>query len=75
MMGWGYGIMGWFGMMLILLAIIGAVIYAVIKLSSGNYRGSERRHDNSLEILNERFAKGEISEEEYRRTKEMIMKR
>jgi putative membrane protein len=75
MMGWGYGIMGWFGMMLILLAIIGAVIYAVIKLSGGNYRGSERRYDNSLEILNERFAKGEISEEEYRGKKEMILKR
>ena len=63
---------GGFGMMLIPLLLIGLVIYAVYKMSSNN--GGMRNIDNSLEILNERFVNGEISEDEYKRKKAMILK-
>ncbi|MDF2519406.1 MAG: hypothetical protein K0R84_34 [Clostridia bacterium] len=77
MMGWGYyGLMGgMFGMMLIPLALIGVTIYAIIKLTGNNNMRGGRSYDNSLEILNERFVKGEIDEEEYKRKKEMLLKR
>lgn len=81
MMGWsnGYGMMGggWFGYMLIPLIIIGVIIYAVFKLSNNNKNGryASQQHDSSLDILNERFAKGDITEEEYNRKKDMLMKR
>lgn len=77
MMGWGYGMMGgWLGMMLFPLIIIGIIIYVVIKLigNTNHYEGG-RQYNNSLEILNERFVKGEITEEEYKHKKEMLMKR
>lgn len=77
MMGWGYGMMGgFFGMMFIPLIMIGIIIYAVFRVSGNNHHtGSERRYNNSLEILNERFAKSEINEEEYSRKKEMHLRR
>lgn len=75
MMGWSYGMMGgWFGMF-ILLIFIAVIVYAVFRLSGDNHTSSGKNYDNSLDILNERFARGEISEEEYKRKKEMIMKR
>lgn len=77
MMGRGYGISGgWFGMMLIPLTIIGVIIYAAVKLSNNNnHGGNQRQYDKSIEVLNERFAKGEITEEEYSRKKEMLLRR
>lgn len=75
MMGWGYGMMGgWFGM-LIQLILIAIIVYAVVRLLGHNHAGNRRSYDNSLDILNERFARGEISEEEYERKKAMILKR
>ena len=63
-------------MIFIPLIIIGIIIYAVFRVSgNNNHAGNERRYNNSLEILNERFAKGEINEEEYSRRKEMLLRR
>ena len=49
---------------LILIVIIGISIYMIVK----NKRGKSP----ALEILNERFAKGEINEEEYIKKKENL---
>lgn len=73
--GWGYGMMGgWFGMLLPLL-FMAVVIYTVIKLAGGNQTNHGKRFDSSLDILNERFAKGEITEEEYKHKKVLITQR
>lgn len=73
--GWGYGMMGgWFGMLLPLL-FMAVVIYTVIKLAGGNHINHGKRFDTSLDILNERFAKGEITEEEYKHKKVLITQR
>lgn len=74
MMGYGYGMMGWFVMMIIPLILVGLIIYAIVRLSQarqGNYEGQGKRN-TALDTLNERFAKGEISEEEYNKKKKMI---
>lgn len=46
----------------ILILIIGYAIYNIVKNQKGKI---DNRSDLALEILNERFAKGEIEEAEY----------
>ena len=76
-MGYGYGpigsgMMGGFG--LIPLILIGVVIYAVIRLSQGSHRNysSHRENGDALDILNQRYANGDISDEEYARKKKIL---
>jgi len=59
MMHYGYG--GWF-MWLILVIVIAMAIYFIVQAKRG---GSAR--ETPLEILNKRYAKGEITKEEYDR--------
>jgi putative membrane protein len=61
MMHYGYG--GWF-MWLILVIVIAFVIYFVVQTQKG---GSVR--ETPLEILKKRYAKGEITKEDYDRMK------
>ncbi|WP_410511303.1 SHOCT domain-containing protein [Paenibacillus sp. BR2-3] len=69
MSGYGYG-MGIFGILLNLLIIIG-VVYVVIKLVKGE--GLVRASDSTPEkILAERYAKGEITDDEYKQMKERL---
>lgn len=73
MMGYGYG-MSWFGMIIPLL-LIGLIIYVVMKLtqsSSINNNTKNIKLNDAIDILNQRFASGEISEEEYMKKKKMI---
>lgn len=71
-MGYGFGMMGLFG--LIPLVLIGLIIYAVVKLTQSrqgdNY--NIKGKSDALDILDQRFANGEISEEEYTRKKKML---
>ncbi len=69
MMGYGFG-MGIFGMLINLLIIVG-VIYLIIRLvkNDGTKRGNEQTADL---ILAERFARGEITDEEYKRMKKVL---
>ncbi len=75
MMGWGYGLMAWIGMMLVPAAIILVVIFIVLKLIMNNNNKNETIPSNALRILDERFARGEIDEEEYKEKKALILKR
>lgn len=66
----GYGMMAGFGMFVPLL-LIGLIIYIAFRLSNGNYSIGNEGND-ALDILNQRFAKGEISEEEYIQKKKIL---
>ncbi|WP_342479885.1 SHOCT domain-containing protein [Paenibacillus sp. FSL L8-0340] len=69
MMGYGFGF-GIFGLIINFLLIVG-VIYLVIRWVRGN--GNSRFNDNTpRRILDERFARGEITEEEYYRMKNIL---
>lgn len=56
---------------LIPLLILGGVIYAVFSLFESNQNKNINNKD-ALEILKERYARGEINEEEYKRIKNKI---
>ena len=52
-------------MMIIPLILVGVVIYLITKQEGTSSIKRIETKDNSLDILNERFARGEINEEEY----------
>lgn len=54
---------------LIFLIAIGLIIYAFWSPNNGNFTGREK---SAMEILRDRYAKGEIDEEEFRRRKETL---
>ncbi|PTQ81421.1 putative membrane protein [Trichococcus patagoniensis] len=74
---YGYNMMGGWGifMMIILLVIlIVIIVYVVMKLvQGGNNAGTTSNgRDEALEILNQRYAKGELSDEEYQQKKKIL---
>lgn len=78
--GYGFGGYGFGGphiiMMIGVILILLAIVYFVYK-SSQNRNSNvayEKISPKAIEILNERFANGEINEEEYRSRKDQILK-
>ena len=63
---WGGGIGS-----LLLLVLIVAGVAMLIRAMSGD-RAARNDRDHSMEILRTKLVKGEISEEEYRRMKEIL---
>lgn len=79
MMGYyGYGMMGYGMIMMAFMGIIAVlVIVALVKYiqrSSWSHKSSNI-NNNALSILNERYAKSEISDEEYQKKKTEILRR
>lgn len=71
MSGWGWGMMGFFWLFLVL--IVALVVWAVWVAAR---RGSGRPTRNgALAVLEERFARGDISPEEYRERREVLEER
>ena len=75
MMGYWYGGLGWIGMLInlvisvvLIIGVIFLVIWIVKRLSNNN---SEREFNNTtlsaVDIAKERYAKGEITREEYQK--------
>lgn len=78
MMGYGYGSsMGWLGMgfgMIIHLAFAALIIMAAIWMFKAAFRGGHREEKptSAIEILKQRYAKGEITKEEYQSMKKEL---
>jgi putative membrane protein len=72
MMGYGWGMtgVGWFGMMLFWVLVIVAVVFLV--RSFEGFWPRLPRADRSLEIARERFAKGELTREEFEAVKKSL---
>ncbi len=81
MMGSGYGYSGYsiFGMFLglvffvLIIAGVALLIYWIIKQSSQEKGGQISSRNKSIEILKERYAKGEINKEEYEKIKKDLL--
>lgn len=76
MMGYGVGYGGMF-MMLVPIVLVVIIVYAINKLigcSNNNGHFNNIRGNSALDILDERFARGEITEEEYNQKRNMILK-
>lgn len=78
MMGYGFGgPLGWLGMgfgMIIQLAFAALIIMAAVWVFKAVFRGGHQaeRQTDAIEILKERYAKGEITSEEYQRMKKEL---
>lgn len=63
--GWGYGMMGGLGGVIMMIAfwvLLAALIVWVVREVSGKHSNSGSR---AIDILKERYAKGEINKEEF----------
>lgn len=65
--GWGILMMG--GALLVAVLVVVAVVAIIRKSRRTNYA---EQSSESLAVLNERFVKGEITEEEYTRMKKVL---
>ncbi|MDK2824612.1 MAG: putative rane protein [Clostridia bacterium] len=78
MMHWGYGYGMGLGMILWWIIIIGGIVlafYGLFSLAKGQPNKKEvDKGIDALDILKERFAKGEINEEEYEQKKKILIK-
>jgi putative membrane protein len=76
--GWGMGLAGWIFMGLFWVLVIGLVVWAVVTLvpgarSGGQGRsGGEGRLESPEQVLDRRFALGEIDVEQYRQAREEL---
>lgn len=79
MMGGYYGGIGWIGMILsfifFILIIIGIILFIVWLVKRATHPGTEQSKTNSkaLEVLKERYAKGEISKEQFESIKKDLL--
>jgi putative membrane protein len=74
--GWGHMIFGSFMMLLFWGGLIILIILAVRWMGSGPPRGSDggTQANRALDILEERFARGEIDKEEFEERKRLLSK-
>lgn len=78
MMGWGFGF-GWIFMLIFMLLFWGLIIWAFFALVRGvsghggghwhNHNEHKHKESSALDILKERYAKGEITKEDFERMK------
>jgi putative membrane protein len=73
-LGWGHGGYAfpywWIGAglrLIVMAAVVVAIVYALRHFSRGGWRG--HREESALEILQKRYARGEISKEEFEEMK------
>ena len=72
MMGWGGWFYGLLSLVIFIALVVGAVVLIVKLLGGGaNFAGGQQ-HDKALAILRERFARGEITQEEFETTKKAL---
>lgn len=73
--GWGMGAVGWIFMLVFWAALIALIVWAVTRLlPTSRTRETDRRElaETPEEILDRRFAAGEIDPEEYQRARDQL---
>lgn len=63
-MMWGVGF-GWVWMLVVWVAVVSAAVWFVTQLTAGD--GGRRASPDARQVLDERFARGELELDEYRR--------
>lgn len=66
--GYGFWGMGWIWWLIIII-FIAFIVYAVINAGTRRSEGAPPARETALEVLERRYANGEISTEEYRERK------
>jgi putative membrane protein len=70
--GWGMGLGGWIFMGLFWFVVIGAIIWAAVNLLPGQRTAGSAGSERPEDILDRRFALGEIDAEQYRRARDEL---
>ena len=71
--GWGWGMgFGWVFMLIFWITAIAVIVFIVKTITRGERRKEEA--ESALDILKKRYAKGEISSEDFERMKKDIEK-
>lgn len=69
MMGYGWGLgmggWGWLGLLLIVALVVAGLVLLVRALSDGGRPGSEGGADRAVNIARERYARGELTREQF----------
>ncbi len=73
MMGGGIGVWMLFSVIFWILVIVGIVLLVVWAVQKGTGGGAGRTEESALEILKKRYARGEISKEEFEEKKRHIL--
>ncbi|HTQ82721.1 MAG TPA: SHOCT domain-containing protein [Pseudolabrys sp.] len=63
--GWGFGLMHAAVSVTVIVAVVFLVIWAVRSLAGGPHHGPHPRRSAGLDVLEERYARGEIGRDEY----------
>ncbi len=71
MNGWGIGFGGGIFMILFWILIIVGIVY-IVKIIAGGTKSEEKR-ESALDILKKRYARGEISKEEFEEKKKDLL--
>jgi putative membrane protein len=72
--GYGYGIFGMIIWVVILIAVVALVVWLVRSLAGpGMHHLPPPRRSSGLDVLEERYARGEINRDEYLQKKKDIM--
>jgi putative membrane protein len=76
-MWWHHEGFGWFAVFggLLWLILLGVIIWAVISLVSGGHQPQQRREEDPLEIAKRRYARGEITREQYEQIRNDLLGR
>lgn len=67
--------MGWCGMWfgwLFWIVIIGLVVYALVRATTGRQQQSQPSHETALDILKKRYANGDITKEQFEKMKKNV---
>lgn len=68
-MMWGGGFGGGLTMLVFWAAVIALIVFGVRWMSDGGHRPGGGRRSDAIDVLRDRFARGEIDEEEFKRRK------
>ncbi len=66
--GWGWVMMAF--VLLLIVGLVAVLIYALTRDSRGSSHA--RRESSAIDVLDHRFARGEIDDEEYRKRRELL---
>lgn len=72
MMNFGFGGFSMMFMWLVFLILIGVAVYVAVRLASSGTVGQPTESETPLDVLEKRYARGEIDEEEFEKRKEKL---